>query len=239
MTRVDEGAKSDPGDQARLADGGVPKQMGNDPLRQIVRLDSVTHSHFSQRRRQSSVTAHRPLDQAVVSQPVKPAALPVTRGDGEQQVQVFWGRRSAGNAAPTPASATRRSTVAITNEPYRLGGGHHLVPDFGSAGKGFRGQHYLGGTGHLSLTDVLDSDSTGTDKEFLPEYGAMGTLRPAMNFAERREGSQFRYDWAELTVGTTVGWAGSACRMLLRWRRQRIGTRAGQRRRGRVLRLPW
>ena len=26
-----------------------------------------------------------------MSQPVKPAALPVTRGDGEQQVQVFWG----------------------------------------------------------------------------------------------------------------------------------------------------
>ena len=33
--------------------------------------------------------------------------------------------------------------VAITNEPYRLGSGHHLVPDFDSAGKGFRGQHTL------------------------------------------------------------------------------------------------
>jgi hypothetical protein len=31
MTRVDEGANPDPGDQARLAGGGVPKQMGNDP----------------------------------------------------------------------------------------------------------------------------------------------------------------------------------------------------------------
>ena len=50
VTRVDEGAKSDAGDQARLARGGVPEQMRNDPLRQVVRLDLVAHSHFSQRR---------------------------------------------------------------------------------------------------------------------------------------------------------------------------------------------
>ena len=38
VPRVDEGAKSDPDDQAWLAGGGVPKtQMRNDTLRQIVR----------------------------------------------------------------------------------------------------------------------------------------------------------------------------------------------------------
>ena len=46
MTRIDEGAKSDPGNQARFAGVGVPEQMRNDSLRQVVRLDLVVHSHF-------------------------------------------------------------------------------------------------------------------------------------------------------------------------------------------------
>ena len=115
-------------------------------------------------------------------QPVQPATLPVTRGDGEHQVQVLGGggqqetllqrqRQLLGEALSHEPLDHHR--VAIANEPYRLGGGHHLVPDFGSPGKGFSGQHHLGGGDRLFLTDVLDGDSTGTGMVFLLEYRAM------------------------------------------------------------------
>jgi hypothetical protein len=71
------------------------------------------------------VTAHRPVDQAVVSQPVKPAALPVTRGEGEQQVQVFLGapvsRKRCNNASVSySAKHCPTNPLPTTESPSRM-----------------------------------------------------------------------------------------------------------------------
>ena len=93
------------------------------------------------------MTAHGPLQQALMSQPVQPPAEPVPRGHGKHQPEVAGSARQQepllqrqrqllGEALPhKPIDHDR---VAVTNKPDRFGGGDDLVPHR-TAGQRFRG----------------------------------------------------------------------------------------------------
>jgi hypothetical protein len=93
------------------------------------------------------MTAHGPLEQALVAEPVQPATLPVSRRDGKHQPEVAGSARQQETllqrqrqllGEALPHEPLDHDPVAVTDKPHRLGGGDDLVPDR-RAGQRFRG----------------------------------------------------------------------------------------------------
>ena len=111
VPRVNERAQSHPGQQAGLAGGGVPEQLRDNALRQIMRLDLVAHRHLPQLWRHAPMTAHGPVQQALMGQPVQPPAEPVPRGHGKHQPQIAGSTRQQEPLLQRQREAPRRSTA--------------------------------------------------------------------------------------------------------------------------------
>ena len=93
------------------------------------------------------MTAHGPVQQALVGQPIQPPAEPVPRGHGKDQPEVAGSARQQeplfqcyrqllGEALPHKPFDHNR--VAVMDKPHRLGGGDDLVPHR-TGGQSFRG----------------------------------------------------------------------------------------------------
>ena len=135
--RVDEGAESDPGEQSGLAGRGVPEQLREGALRQVVCPDLVVRGQLSQCGGDSPESADTTGEQAGVAQPVEPAALPVSGGNGEHQGEISRGsgiqesllqREGQFLGKTLTHKSLDHQVVTVADQPDGIRGADDLVP---------------------------------------------------------------------------------------------------------------
>ena len=128
--------------RAGLAGRNVPKQVGNDPLRQVVGFNRIGHSQLLQLRYQAPMSTHDPFHHARMPQVIKPPAGAVALARGVHQGQVAGRAGSCfGLRVQKPLfqchchrlrkananKATGGHCVAVVDQSHSLGGADDFV----------------------------------------------------------------------------------------------------------------